>query len=115
MQTSVHRFVEDRRRDLGIREIGVHRKRQLHQTRTLLVEVRSPAREALHDDVCEISPEMPEVVGYVVLDEGETALQPRDDSVGVDVGTRVVHDYGNPEHVVPGGTARLAVSGEQPE
>src|SRR6202140_3275898 len=70
VQTRVHRFVENSRCDLGIREIRVHRKRQLHQTCTLFVEVGSPAREALYDDVCEISLEMPEVVGCVALDEG---------------------------------------------
>lgn len=74
VQTGVHRFVEDRRSDFGIGELGVHGERQLHQTRALFVEVGTPAREALHDDVCEISLEMPEVVGYVALDKGQTAL-----------------------------------------
>ena len=70
VQTGVHRFVEDRRRDLCIGEVRVHRERQLRQTRALLVEVCSPAREALYHDIGEISLEMPEVVGYVALNEG---------------------------------------------
>src|ERR1700730_16791986 len=70
VQTRVHRFVEYRRRHFGIREIRVHCEGQLPQARPLLVEVCPAARKALHDDICEISLEVPEVVRYEALDEG---------------------------------------------
>jgi len=70
VKPSVHCFVKNRRGDLGIREIWIHREGQLDQTRALLVEIRSPAGESLHDDVCEVPLEMPEVVGNVALDQG---------------------------------------------
>jgi hypothetical protein len=114
VQSGVHRFVEDCRRDLGIRELGVHREGQLHQSRPLLVEVGSPACKPLHDDVCEILLEMPEVVGYVALDQGKAAIEARDDGAGVNVGPRVVDHHRDREHLVTGSAGRLA-SGEQPQ
>src|ERR1700693_4876387 len=46
VEARVHRFVEDRCPDFGVRKGRIHRESQLHQTRFLLVEVRSAAREA---------------------------------------------------------------------
>ncbi len=115
VQTGVHRFVEDRRGDFGIGERRVHGEGQLHQTGALLVEVCPPTRETLHDDVREISLEMPKVVRCVPLDQGQTALQARDDGDSIDVGPSIVDEHGNPEHLMPGGPGRLATSGEHSE
>ena len=115
VQTGVHRFVKDRRGNFCIGERRVHGEGQLHQTGALLVEVCSTTREALHDDVREISLEMPEMVRYVTFDQEQTALQAPNDGAGVDVGPRIVDEHGNPEHLMSGGAGRLATSGEQSE
>src|SRR5712691_3905153 len=108
VQTSVHRFVKDRRGDFCVAERRVHGEGQLHQTGALLVEVCPPTREALHDDVREISLEMPEMVRYIAFDQGQTSLQAPNDGAGIDVGPRIVDEHGNPEHLMPGGAGRLA-------
>jgi hypothetical protein len=111
----MHRLVQDRRRDLGIREIGVHRERQLHQTRSLFLEIRAPAREALNYDVGEISLEMAEVVRDVTLDQRERSIETRQHVRGVDVGTLVVDDNGNASHIVPTDIMRRAHPRQQPK
>jgi hypothetical protein len=115
VQTGVHRFVKNRRGDFCVAERRVHGEGQLHQTGALLVEVCPPTREALHDDVREISLEMPEMVRYVAFDQGQTAFQAPNDGAGVDVGPRIVHEHGNPEHLMPGGAGWLATPGEHSE
>src|SRR4029077_19528018 len=87
VQTGVHRFVKDRRGDFGVGERRVHGECQLHQTGALFVEVCPPTSEALHNDIREISLEMPEMVRYVALDQGQTALKAPNDGAGVDVGS----------------------------
>ena len=113
VQPRVHRFMKNRRRDFCVREVWVDRERQLDQTRPLFMEVCAPAREARDDNVGEISLQMAEVVGHVTLDQRERSTEPRQYGGRVDVGTRVVHDYGNPVHVVPANAVRRALSGQQ--
>ena len=109
----MHGLVQNRRSDFRVGEIRVHRERELDQTRALLVEVRSPAGEALYDDIREIPLEVPEVVRHISLDEPEASLEPRDHGVRVDVGARVVDNYRNAQHLVVSHGFRLAIPDEQ--
>ena len=113
VQPRVHRFMKNRRRDFCVREVRVDRERQLDQTRPLFMEVCAPAREARDDDVGEISLQMAEVVGHVTLDQRERSIESRQYGGRVDVGTRVVHDHGNPAHVMSAYAVRRALSGQQ--
>ncbi len=110
MQTRVHRFVQDSRRDLCIGELGVHGESQLHQTRALLVEVRASACEALHDYVGEVSLQVAEVVSGIAVDQLQRSLESPEYFGGVDVRTRVVEHHRNPAHNV----AADAVPGAPP-
>jgi hypothetical protein len=98
VQARVHRFMKDRGTDLGIRKSWVHRERQLHETRLLLVEVRSAAREALDEDIREIALQVSEVVRNVTLDQRQRAVNARERVIGVDVRARVVDDNRNASH-----------------
>lgn len=115
VKPSVHRFVKNRRRDLGIRELRIHRESQLDETGTLLVEISTPAGEALNHYVREVPLEMPEMVGNVALDQSQTAIESGDDRIGLDVGPSVVDDHVDPAHLVPGHAVRFPLSGEAPE
>ena len=77
MQPRVHRFVQDRCGDLGVREARIYRERQFYETRPLLMKIRTATGEALHDNEREISPEMAEVVRSVALDQSQRSLEPR--------------------------------------
>ena len=101
MESRVHRLVQNRRGDLGVRKVRVDGEGELDQTRTLLVKIRASAREALNKDVGEVPLEMTEVVRDVLFDQRQRSLEARQNINGVDVGTRVVHGHGNPAHLVP--------------
>ena len=113
VQPRVHRFMKNRRRDFRVREVWVDRERQLDQTRPLFMEVRASASEALDDDVGEISLEMPEVVGHVMLDQRERSIESRQHIGSVDVRTCVIDDDRNPAHVVPADAVWRALSAQQ--
>jgi hypothetical protein len=100
MQSRVHRLVQNRCRDFGVGEVGVHREGQLHQTRTLFVKVRAPARKALYDDVGEVPFEVTEMVRDIFLDHRERSIESRQHVSSVDIWTRVIDDYWNSTHLV---------------
>lgn len=99
VKTGVHCLVEYGRRNFGVRELGIHGERELHQASSLLVEVSSSTREALYDDVREIALEMAEMMRNVPRDEGKAALETRDHVDDIDVGSRIVDDDLNTHHV----------------
>src|SRR5712671_6199634 len=109
----MHGFMENCRRDLSVREFRVNGECQLHQTRPLLVEVRAPAREALNDDVGEVSLQVAEMVGDVTLYQSQSPIESRDYICGIDVGTRVVDDDRYPMRGVPSESVRRALSADQ--
>ena len=100
VQARVHRLVENRRRNFGVREVRVDRERQLHQAGALLVKVGAPAREALDDYVSEVSLEVAEVVWDEALYQLQRSLESSYHFGGVDVGTRVVDHDRNAAHIV---------------
>jgi len=115
VQAGVHRFVQDARRDFGVREGRIHGERELGETRSLLVEVCSATGEALDYDVREVSPEMTEVMRNVPLDEGKTSLQASNDIRGADIRTRVIHDDWDSVNLVPRHTGRAVRTDKQPD
>ena len=100
MQSRVHCLVQNRGGDFGVREIRIDRESQLHQAGSLLMEVRPPAGESLNDNVGEVPFQMAKVMRHVLFDQPERPLQSREHILGLDVGTRVVHDDRNPTHLV---------------
>jgi len=107
VQSCMHRFVQNRRRHLGIGEVRIDGERELHQTCMLLMEVRAAAGEPLNHDVREIPREVPEMVGDVLLDQPQRAVESRQYIAGIDVRPRVVDDNWNSPHRMFGDARRL--------
>lgn len=102
VKTGVHCLVEYRRRNLGVRELGIHRESQLNQAGALLVEVSSSTCEALYHDVREILLEMPEMMWNVLRNEGQASLETSDHIAGIDIRSCIVDDDRNTKHLIAG-------------
>ena len=100
VQPRMHSLVQNRGRHFSVGELRVDSERQLHQAGSLLVKVRSSAREAFDCDVGEVSLDVPEVVGHDPFDELQGSIESCQHVSGIYVWPCILYDDRDPAHFV---------------
>lgn len=100
VQPRMHRLVQNCGCHFSVGELRVDRERQLDQAGSLLVKVRSSAREAFDYDVGKVSLDVPEVVGHDPFDELQCPIESCQHVSGIYVWPCILYDDWDPAHFV---------------
>src|SRR2546430_16351527 len=90
----VHGFVQNRRRNLGRRELAIDDERELDETDASLGKIGAAAGEASDLSPREVAMQPAEIRRLIPLDQFERRIEPRKDVLAVDVGARVDERHG---------------------
>ena len=102
VEPSVHRLVENGRRDLWLRDCGIDGERELDKAKAGVREIGAPAWVTLDEDARKVSAQVPAVVWGVPIDQVQGSVEADDDVCRRDLRTGIADCDGETADLVSG-------------